>query len=196
MLSNLSNRGLSNFGELVGVYDCCPWSATTGRRHDGMRVAAPAPLYTPEQRRRRDESKWTTVQGVLAPVQFAAFLVSLILVLRFVAGGHGYGAATGSILVKTGLLYTIMVTGACWEKAVFGRFLFAPAFFWEDLFSFLVIGLHTAYVVALLTGALPAPQLMLLALTAYASYVVNAMQFVLKLRAARLSAPAAMQAAE
>ena len=194
---------LSNISEFVGVYDCCPWSATTGRRHGELRMVpratmarSTAPLYTPEQRRRRDESTWTTVQGVLAPVQFLAFLVSLVLVLRFVMTGEGYGLATGSILVKTGLLYTIMITGACWEKAVFGRFLFAPAFFWEDLFSFLVIGLHTAYIAALITGALPAPQLMLLALTAYAAYVVNATQFVLKLRAARLSAPAAMQVAE
>ncbi len=195
---------LSTIGEFVGVYDCSPWSATTGRRQgETHATSAPtrgrsssAPLYTPEQRRLRDESAWTTIQGVLAPVQFAAFLVSVVLVLRFVATGHGYGLATGSILVKTALLYTIMITGAFWEKAVFGRFLFAPAFFWEDLFSFLVVGLHTAYVAALLTDALPPSQLMLLALTAYASYVVNAAQFVLKLRAARHSAPKAMQAAE
>ncbi len=186
---------ISSLGNLVGVYDCCPWSATTGRRVEHPPERA-APLYTPEQRRRRDESSWTLVQGVLAPLQFAAFAVSLALVLRFVWTGQGYAAATASILVKTGLLYTIMITGACWEKAVFGRWLFAPAFFWEDLFSFLVIALHTAYVVALLTGMLAAPQLMLLALTAYASYVVNAAQFVLKLRAARLSVPHAMRVAD
>ena len=175
---------ISSLGDFVGCYDCAPWSATTGRR-----MERPAPLYTEDERRRRDASAWTTVQGVLAPVQFAAFLLSLVLVLRFVSTGDGYASATASILVKTGLLYTIMITGACWEKAVFGRWLFAPAFFWEDLFSFLVIGLHTAYVAALVTGALGSSQLMLLALTAYAAYVVNAAQFVLKLRAARLSSP-------
>lgn len=102
-------------------------------------------LYTPAERARRDASGWTLVQGILAPVQFLAFAVSLILVLRFLATGQGYGAATASILVKTALLYAIMVTGAVWEKAVFGQYLFAPAFFWEDVFSFAVIGLHTAY---------------------------------------------------
>ena len=178
---------ISSFGDFVGVYDCSPWSATTGRRQgeDGLAT----PLYTDEQRQRRDQSAWTTVQAVLAPVQFAAFLVSVVLVLRFVSSGEGYAVATGSILFKTGLLYAIMVTGACWEKAVFGRWLFARAFFWEDLFSFLVLGLHTAYVAALVTGALGASQLMLLALTAYAAYAVNAAQFVLKFRAARLSMP-------
>ena len=34
------------------------------------------------------------------------------------------------------VFYTIMVTGAIWEKVVFGQYLFAPAFFWEDVFSF------------------------------------------------------------
>ena len=79
-----------------------------------------------------------------------------------------------------------MVTGCIWEKVVFGRYLFAPAFYWEDVFSMLVLALHTAYLVALFTGALDARHLMYLALAAYATYVINATQFILKLRAARL----------
>lgn len=148
-------------------------------------------LYTAEQRARRDSSIWTIVQGVLAPAQFLVFLVSLALVLRFLVTGAGYEAATISILVKTGFLYLIMVTGAIWEKVVFGQYLFAPAFFWEDVFSFAVIALHTAYVWALLTGALAPAGLMVLALAAYAAYVINAGQFLLKLRAARLQAEGA-----
>ena len=69
---------------------------------------------------------------------------------------------------------------------VFGQYLFAPAFFWEDVFSFAVIGLHSAYIIALYTDALDPNGLMLLALAAYAAYVINAVQFLLKLRAARL----------
>jgi 3-vinyl bacteriochlorophyllide hydratase len=143
-------------------------------------------LYTPEERRRRDATPWTIVQGVLAPVQFLAFLISLVLVLRYLATGEGYAAATVSIVIKTLLLYTIMVTGSIWEKVVFGRWLFAPAFYWEDVFSFLVLALHTAYLVALATDMLDTTGLMVLALAAYATYVVNAAQFILKLRAARL----------
>ena len=143
------------------------------------------PLYTAEQRRRRDASPWTLVQGLLAPFQFVVFLVSLCLVLRYLASGHGLAAASASVVVKTLVLYTIMVTGSIWEREVFGRYLFAPAFFWEDVVSILVLALHTAYVAALLTGALDAQEQMILALAAYASYVVNATQFVLKLRAAR-----------
>lgn len=148
------------------------------------------PLYTAEERARRDSTVWTLVQGVLAPAQFLVFAVSLGLVVRYLVTGDGYIAATVSILVKTGFLYTIMVTGAIWEKVVFGQYLFAPAFFWEDVFSFGVIALHTAYVVALLAGSMSPAGLMVLALAAYAAYAINAGQFLWKLRMARLDAEA------
>ena len=143
-------------------------------------------LYTPEERVRRDATVWTLVQGILAPVQFLLFLVSRGLVLRFLATGDGQTAATVSVVVKTLTLYTIMITGCIWEKVVFDRYLFAPAFYWEDVFSMLVLALHTAYLVALFTGALDARGLAWLALGAYATYVVNAGQFIYKLRMARL----------
>jgi 3-vinyl bacteriochlorophyllide hydratase len=148
------------------------------------------PLYTAEQRQRRDASRWTLLQGILAPLQFAVFLVSLWLVLRFLATGDGFLAASISIVVKTLTLYTIMITGSIWEKDVFGRYLFAPAFFWEDVVSLLVLALHTAYLFAFVLGWLTPTQQMLLALLAYASYVINAAQFLLKLRSARLDQPA------
>jgi 3-vinyl bacteriochlorophyllide hydratase len=144
------------------------------------------PLYTPEERVRRDATKWTLVQGILAPVQFLVFLVSLYLVLRFLWTGEGESAANISVVVKTLTLYTIMITGCIWEKVVFNCYLFAPAFFWEDVFSMLVLLLHTLYLVALATGYLDQYQLMILALAAYATYVVNAGQFIWKLRMARL----------
>ena len=147
------------------------------------------PLYTPLERQRRDSTVWTLVQGVLAPVQFLVFLISVTLVLRYLATGDGLFAANVSIVVKTCTLYTIMITGAIWEKHVFGRYLFAPAFYWEDVVSMGVIALHTAYLVALFTASLSPVGLMYLALAAYATYVVNAAQFIWKLRMARLSSP-------
>lgn len=152
-------------------------------RNDRQRAAAP--LYTAEQRERRDRSPWTMVQGVLAPVQFAIFLISLGLMLRTLIDGTGLQAALVSVLVKVAVLYLIMVTGALWERDVYGRYLFAPAFFWEDVFSMLVIGLHTAYLAAYVYGFAAPHTLLLLALAAYASYGINATQFVLKLRRAR-----------
>jgi 3-vinyl bacteriochlorophyllide hydratase len=156
---------------------------------DGQGRHRPRPLYTAEERARRDTTRWTVVQGVLAPLQFVAFAFSLALILRFMMTGEGETLAHISIVLKTLLLYSIMVTGSIWEKVVFGRYLFAPAFFWEDLVSMLVLALHTLYLAALLSGSVTAPVLMMIALAAYASYVVNAAQFLLKLRQARLAAP-------
>lgn len=143
-------------------------------------------LYTAEQRRRRDETRWTMVQGLLAPVQFLIFIVSLVLVLRYLRTGEGFEAATASVIAKTAALYTIMVTGSLWEHAVFGRYLFAPAFFWEDAVSMVVIALHTAYLATLIwPGVTPGTQ-MAVALAAYGLYVINAAQYIVKLRRARL----------
>ena len=143
-------------------------------------------LYSAEERLRRDSSKWTIVQGVLAAFQFFVFLISLLLVLRTLLTGEGALAANASVIFKTLVLYTIMITGSLWEKAVFGKYLFAPAFFWEDVVSFAVIGLHTIYVYTLVTGSMTQHSLMLLVLAAYATYALNATQFLWKLRQARL----------
>lgn len=128
-------------------------------------------------------------------MQFLAFLISLGLVLNFLWTGEGETAATVSIVIKTLFLYTIMITGSIWEKVVFGHYLFAASFFWEDVFSMLVLALHTAYLVALFGDYLDVRGQMFLALAAYAAYVINATQFLLKLRAARLAQPAATEAA-
>lgn len=125
------------------------------------------------------------MQGLLAPLQFLVMAISVALVVRFLRTGEGLTAANISVVVKTFVLYTIMVTGAIWEKVVFGQYLFARPFFWEDVVSMGVIALHTAYLVGL-AMAWPPRSLMLLALVAYATYGINATQFVLKLRAARL----------
>jgi len=151
------------------------------------------PIYTPEERMRRDASRWTLVQGILAPVQFLVFLVSLGLVWRYLLTGEGATAATVSVVIKTLVLYLIMITGSIWERDVFGKYLFVPAFFWEDVVSMLVLALHTAYLVCVGLGWLTVEQQLYLALAAYASYVINAAQFLVKFRLARQSNGAALQ---
>lgn len=144
-----------------------------------------AALYTEEERARRDATPWTLVQGILAPLQLLAFAISLALIVRFMGSGQGQFEAGISVVVKTLFLYAIMVTGAFWEKVVYGRWLFAPAFFWEDVVSMGVIALHTLYLVLWLGRLAPVSTQFLVALLAYASYVVNASQFLLKFSAAR-----------
>jgi len=148
----------------------------------------PQMLYTPEQKLRRDASVWTLVQGILAPVQFVIFLISLGLVSRCLLTGEGESVALWSVVVKTLTLYTIMITGCIWEKVVFDKYLFADAFFWEDVFSMLVLALHTLYLWAWWTSSLSLTEQLWLALAAYFTYCINAAQFLWKLRAARLQA--------
>lgn len=152
----------------------------------GRSKSSQKPLYTAEQRARRDATPWTMVQGVLAPLQFLVFLISLGLVAYYLTTGKGYEVATISILIKTFLLYAIMITGSIWEKVVFGEWLFVEAFFWEDVFSMLVLGLQTLYVVALFNGWWTPQQQVYIAVAAYSTYLINAGQFLWKLRVARL----------
>ena len=186
-MTPLDGAGLGVVDRLLDAVDICPWPTLAARGHSPREDAA-RPLYTEDERRRRDASPWTLVQGILAPLQFLVFLVSLGLVVECLMTGSGETAATVSVVVKTLVLYGIMITGAIWERDVFGCYLFAPAFFWEDVVSMLVLALHTAYLAVLATGALGVEGQLVLALVAYGTYVVNATQFVLKLRAARRGA--------
>ena len=151
-------------------------------------ITSPAGLYTPEQRARRDATPWTWVQGVLAPVQFLVCLISAALVVRCLLTGEGENVALWSVMVKTAMLYLIMITGCIWEKVVFGQYLFAPAFFWEDVISMGVLALHSAYLWVWSQGLWSSEAQLWLALTAYAAYAVNAAQYLRKLRMARLQA--------
>jgi 3-vinyl bacteriochlorophyllide hydratase len=129
------------------------------------------------------------VQGVLAPVQFLVFLVSLYLVVNSLKTGENTEWALASVVLKTLVLYTIMITGCIWEKVVFDKYLFAHAFFWEDVVSMLVMALHTAYLWVWWQGNWSANDQLLLALTAYITYGINAAQYIRKLRMARLQKP-------
>jgi 3-vinyl bacteriochlorophyllide hydratase len=154
-----------------------------------MLQSQPQVLYTPEQRAKRDATRWTLVQGVLAPVQFVVFLVSLYLVLTSLKTGEHTDWALASVVIKTLVLYAIMVTGCIWEKVVFDKYLFAPAFFWEDVVSMLVMALHTAYLWVWWEGSWSISEQLWLALAAYVTYGINAAQYIRKLRMARLQRP-------
>jgi 3-vinyl bacteriochlorophyllide hydratase len=151
-----------------------------------MQQSQPQVFYTPEQRAKRDATRWTLVQGVLAPVQFLVFLVSLYLVLNSLNTGEHTDWALASVVLKTLVLYAIMITGCIWEKVVFDKYLFAHAFFWEDVVSMCVMALHTAYLWVWWQGIWSASEQLWLALTAYITYGINAAQYIRKLRMARL----------
>lgn len=135
--------------------------------------------YTPEQLKKRDESKWTLVQAILAPVQFLAFIISFFLVARYLLTGQGYEIANISVLIKITLLWLITITGMIWEKEVFGRWFLAPEFFWEDVGNAVAMILHNVYFFARWQGW-SAEATMTFMLFAYIAYLFNMAQFVVK----------------
>ncbi|MGJ3239666.1 MAG: 2-vinyl bacteriochlorophyllide hydratase [Anaerolineae bacterium] len=133
--------------------------------------------YTPEQLDARNRSKWTIVQGILAPLQLLAFIISFVLILRYLRTGTGYEIANISVLIKIVLLWLITITGMFWEKEVFGKWFLAKEFFWEDTLNAVALFMHNLYFLAIMLGW-DERQLMLLMLVAYVSYMVNFAQFL------------------
>jgi 3-vinyl bacteriochlorophyllide hydratase len=146
-----------------------------------------APLYSPEERRRRDATAWTLVQGVLAPVQFAGVRRQPVLVLRYLATGEGLLAASVSVLAKTALLYTDhdhrlrLGEGGLRPLPVRARLLLG-----RRGVSMVVLTLHTAYLAAWPPADDAAGPDAAGPGGLCTSYVINAVQFLLKLRMARL----------
>lgn len=134
-------------------------------------------MYTPEQLRRRESSRWTRVQIVLAPIQFLVFLVSFALVVRYLASGEGHTAATLSIWLKIALLWLLTITGMLWEHDMFGHYFMAREFFWEDLGNLVAIITHNLYFVAQWLGA-DQRTVMWVMVVAYLTYLLNAAQFI------------------
>jgi 3-vinyl bacteriochlorophyllide hydratase len=146
---------------------------------------------------KRDSSKWTPVQGILAPVQFLAFLISFGMIVFYLVTGEGYTLATISVLVKIALLWAITVTGMFWEKDVFDQWFLAPEFFWEDALNAVAMVMHNLYFIAILLGW-SQDAVMTLMLVAYMSYIVNCAQFFvrgLQARKQRLAAGTAEEGA-
>jgi 3-vinyl bacteriochlorophyllide hydratase len=133
--------------------------------------------YTPEQLARRDRSVWTTVQAILAPTQFIAFLVSASLVFHAWQTHSGYDIATISIIVKISLLWAITITGMIWEKEIYGHYFLAKEFFWEDIGNAVAIVTHNLYFVVKLLGW-DDNAVMGVMLFAYATYLLNCAQFI------------------
>jgi 3-vinyl bacteriochlorophyllide hydratase len=139
----------------------------------------PKVTYTAEQIQKRQNSKWTLVQTILAPLQFLTFIVSLVLIVRYLSTGEGYDITNFSVLLKILMLWLITVTGMFWEKEVYGKWFMAPEFFWEDAFNAVAMVMHNLYFVALLLGW-SHNDLMTLMLVAYISYLFNFGQFFLR----------------
>jgi 3-vinyl bacteriochlorophyllide hydratase len=134
-------------------------------------------MYTPDQLRRREQSKWTRVQIILAPIQFLAFMVSFALVVRYLVTGEGYLITTVSIWVKIALIWALTITGMFWEHDMFDHYFMAKEFFWEDVGNLIAIITHNLYFVAQWLGA-EHRTIMWVMVFAYITYLFNAGQFI------------------
>ena len=135
--------------------------------------------YTEQQLQARNRSLWTKVQGFGALIQFVTFLISLMLVIRYLTTGQGYEITTVFCVAKVLMLYFMTVTGMAWEEEVFGQMFMAKEFFWEDAGNLVSLTGNTAYLITLLNGADKHQQMMVM-LFALATYVLNFVQFGLR----------------
>ena len=142
-------------------------------------------MYTPDQLRRREASRWTKVQIILAPIQFVAFIISFGLVIHYLITGDGYLAATISVWVKIALIWALTITGMLWEYDMYDHYFMAKEFFWEDLGNLIAIITHNLYFVAKGMGA-DERTVMWVMVFAYVTYLFNAAQFLVRgVRSAR-----------
>lgn len=139
------------------------------------------PRYTPEQLRIRNRSIWTKVQIILAPIQFVVFLVGLILTYLYYIGTiENFEVVTYAVAVKTFFFVVLFVTGAFFEKEVFGIWVYSPEFFWEDVGSSIAMAIHFLYfILAILNFSHEV--LLWCAFGAYLSYVLNAIQYLVRI---------------
>ncbi|MCS6881625.1 MAG: 2-vinyl bacteriochlorophyllide hydratase [Chloroflexaceae bacterium] len=153
-----------------------------------------AMMYTPEQLRRREASRWTRVQIILAPIQFIVFIISFALVIRYLMTGEGYWITTISIWVKIALIWALTITGMLWEHDMFDHYFMAREFFWEDLGNLIAIITHNLYFVVQWLGA-DTQTVMWVMVFAYVTYLFNAGQFLARgIRSARQRRALARQA--
>ncbi len=142
-------------------------------------------MYTPDQLRRRQNSRWTKVQIILAPIQFVAFMISFGLVIHYLISGEWYWTATISVWVKIALIWALTITGMFWEYDMYDHYFMAKEFFWEDLGNLIAIITHNLYFVAKGMGA-DERTVMWVMVFAYVTYLFNAGQFLARgIRSAR-----------
>lgn len=135
--------------------------------------------YTAEQIERRQQSPWTLVQIIGAPIQLLFFFISGGFVIYTITTGKAADVTNTMVVIKVAVMYFMCITGMLWEKDVFDHYYFAPEFFWEDTITSVVMVTHTLFIVGLVLNASEGTLLTLI-VVAYLSYLFNAGQYFWK----------------
>ncbi len=127
---------------------------------------------------RRKASIWTRIHPFFAIGQLGVFFVSVTLLGFYFAGRVPFHVVHISVLIKVGLMVGAVITGALWERDVYGMWWFAKEFFVEDIITVVVFALHVVYLACVYTW--PANLHFNLALlgVAYIAYITNAGQYI------------------
>ncbi len=140
------------------------------------------PRYTPEQLAKRNASVWTEIQILLAPVQFVIFLTGIGLNAIYASNPASidFFWVSVAILFKTLFFVILFITGMFFEKDLFGKWVFSKEFFWEDVGSSVATFFHFLYFVLAWKGY-PDGTLVIWATVAYSSYIINAVQYLVRI---------------
>ncbi len=140
------------------------------------------PRYTPEQLAKRNSSVWTDVQLILAPIQFFVFLAGVGVTFLYYQNNEIFSFywVSIAILFKTFLFALLFITGAYFEKEIFNKWIFSKEFLWEDIGSVTAGAFHLLYFVMAYLGA-SEDVLVWEAFLAYFTYVVNALQYLVRI---------------
>ena len=140
------------------------------------------PRYTPEQLAKRNASVWTEIQILLAPVQFVIFLTGIGLNALYASNPDSidFFWISVAILFKTLFFVILFITGMFFEKDIFGKWVFSKEFFWEDVGSSVATFFHFLYFVLAWKGY-PDGTLVIWATVAYSSYIINAVQYLVRI---------------
>lgn len=129
---------------------------------------------------RRAASVWTKIHPIFALGQLLAFVVSVGLLFAYFRDGVSFDVVHESVLVKVALMLGAIVTGALWEKDVFGKYWFAPEFMGEDTMTVNVFILHIGYLVMAVTHPENITAQIGTLIIAYGVYIANVTQYVLR----------------
>ncbi len=129
-------------------------------------------------RERRSSSVWTLVHPLFAIGQMLAFFVSVGFIIAYSQGAVGYHAVHVSVLVKIALMVGAVVTGALWERDVFGYYWFAPDFLFEDVMTVIVFVFQVAYLAMASFHPGDMHAILLMLGIAYTVYAGNVAQYI------------------
>ncbi len=123
---------------------------------------------------------WTKIHPIFALGQLLAFFVSVGLLVAYFFGRVSFAVVHDAVMTKIGLMVGAVITGALWEKDVFGSYWFAAEFLVEDVMTVNVFILQIAYVLMAYTHPENLGVILWVLGLAYFVYVGNVAQYIVR----------------